>query len=113
MTTFDFSIHAAPASKNWHRDFTNDSSELTLLDLQPWGISGWGAHQAFVNWANDERIDRHTPDWCLHVAACSREQLMRFTDACTRNQPIEARDALKSEVSQLPGDRFVIRILEF
>lgn len=113
MTTFNFSVHASPKDERWQENFSNDSSPPVLLDLEPYGISGWAAHSVYVYWADEEGIKRHTPDWCLHVAACAHPQLLKFFEACSSAIPSVDLTALISAASKLQGDRFVVRILEY
>ncbi len=113
MTTFDFSLHAAPSDHDWQRRFTNDKCPPTLLDFEPYGISGWAAHSAYVTWADNEEIERHTPDWCLHVAACSRMQLLVLIKAFAKALPQVDEATLSKAVSQFDGEHFVVQIAEF
>jgi len=113
VTTFDLSIHDAPQGKNSHRSFTNDDAPKLLLDLGKYDIAGWDAHSKYVSWADEERIKRHTPDWCLHVAACSRKQLMRLIEAWATAGSGANGPALRIAAAALIGEKFVIRVLEF
>ncbi|WP_146139347.1 hypothetical protein [Simplicispira suum] len=113
MTTFDFSLHAAPGEPDWQRRFTNDKCPPTLLEFEAYGISGWAAHSAYVTWADKEKIKRNTPDWCLHVAACSRMQLLVLINAFAKALPQVDEATLFKAVSQLNGEHFVVRIAEF
>lgn len=120
MTTFDFSIYKAPPGRNWRTRFQNEPDEDAQLEcvvgnLGTYGIDGWEGFGAFHSWVQNEGIKSYTPDWCLHVAKCSRPQLLRFADTCLERKISSAANhaAFVHAIDPLLGKLFVIQILEF
>ncbi len=117
MTTFDFSIYEGPPGRNWSKRFGNSGSNPKHLvgSLERYGLWGWDGHRIYSTWVGKERLASDLPDWCLHVARCTRRQLTRLADACLAEGrcDIVSHAAFLRQIDMLAGSHFVVCVREF